>query len=107
MKKLLLTLSLTGAFLTSIALADDKEHTVKGEAQCAKCSLKKAEKCTNVIVAKEDGKEVVYYLADNEATKGFHKKVCTDKLKVTAKGHVKEKDGKKELAAIKIEEEKK
>ena len=32
------------------AVAEDKEVTIKGEAKCAKCSLKEAEKCQTVIV---------------------------------------------------------
>jgi hypothetical protein len=108
MKSLLLGLSVAGLFLavTTSAIAADKE--IKGEAQCAKCSLKKADKCTNVIVAKEDGKEVVYYVAKNDVgDKGLpHKEICTTKKKVEAKGTVKEVEGKKELtlSSIKIAE---
>jgi len=86
-----------------------KEVTITGEGKCGKCSLKETEKCQNVIEAKEDGKTVKYYLADNKVSKDFHKEVCKETKKVKATGTVKEVDGKKELTAKKIElaEEKK
>lgn len=101
MKKLLVTLSVAGLFLAAVSgvVADDKVKTIKGEAQCAKCSLKKADACTDVVVVKEEGKDVTYFLAKNDHTKGFHKKICQGKLKVEAKGTVTEKDGKKQFAA--------
>lgn len=111
MKKLLLALSVTGLFLasTTATFADDAEKTIKGEAQCAKCSLKKADSCQNVIVTKHDGKEVIYFLKDHEGkdvNKKFHKTVCSTKKNVVAKGTVAEHDGKHELtiASIKVVE---
>ena len=104
-KMLVLTLSVIGLLISaSTAFAADKEVTIKGEAQCAKCSLKKADKCANVIVAKEDGKEVTYYVAKNDAgDKGLpHKEVCTTTKKVEAKGTVKDHEGKKELTVSSI-----
>lgn len=101
----LVALSVAGLLLTATtALAADKEVSIKGEAQCAKCSLKKADKCMNVIVAKEDGKDVTYYVAKNEyGDKELpHKLICTATKKVEAKGTVKEVDGKKELALSSI-----
>jgi hypothetical protein len=62
MKKSWLALSVTVSLLfAAAAWAADKEKTVTGEGQCAKCSLKKADACQNAIVAKEDGKELIYY----------------------------------------------
>jgi len=115
MKKLSTTLLavLTGVCLLSIAssaLAADegkeKEKTIKGEAKCAKCALKEADKCQTVIQTEEkkDGKAVTYYLDDNDVTKAFHKNVCTESKKVTAKGTTKkEADGKHHFVATKIE----
>lgn len=104
MKKTLLTLSVTGLFLLSAtAFAADKEKTVTGEGQCAKCSLKKADACQNVIVAKEGGKEVTYYLVQNDVSKKFHKNVCQAKHEVKAKGSVKEVNGKLELTVSEID----
>lgn len=105
-KTIVLTLSVVGLLLSASAFAAEKEVTIKGEAQCAKCALKKADKCTNVIVAKEDGHDVTYYVAKNEYGDSHlpHKLICQATKKVEAKGTVKEVAGKKELslASIKI-----
>jgi hypothetical protein len=106
MKKLLvLSLSIAGLMLSaSNAFAADKEVTISGEGQCAKCSLKKADACQNVIVAKEEGKEVVYWLAKNKVANDFHgKNLCQGTKKVKAVGTVKEVEGKKEFTISKIE----
>ena len=90
-------------FFTTSARAEDKEVTVTGETKCAKCILKKAEKCQNVIEAKgDDGKKVTYWLAKNDVSDNFKEDVCKDAKKVTATGTVKEEDGKKVLTATKI-----
>ena len=106
MKKILLS-SLAGvAFLalTSPAIAEDKEVTVKGEGKCAKCALHETEKCQNVIQTKEGDKTVTYYLADNDVSKAFHHdNLCKGSKEVTATGTVSEKDGKKVLTISKIE----
>lgn len=106
---MLVALSVVGLFLasTTTTFADDAEKTIKGEAQCAKCSLKKTSSCASVIVAKAEGKEVIYYLKDKkgkDVAKKFHKNVCSAKKKVEAKGTVAKKEGKTELtlASIKI-----
>jgi hypothetical protein len=80
------------------------EVTLKGTMKCAKCSLKLQDKCQDVLVVTEDGKEVNYFLKDNKEAKGFHKEICkADKENVTVTGTVSEKDGKKILTATKIE----
>jgi hypothetical protein len=105
-KTLCIGLSLAGLFYATTignSLADDsKTVTITGEGKCAKCALKKTDECQNVIQTKEDGKEVTYYLAKNDIAKKFHKNVCQETKKVTAKGTVKEVDGKKELTATDI-----
>jgi hypothetical protein len=107
-KTLVLALTVAGLFMTaaSNASAAEKELSIKGEAQCAKCTLKVkgVEICTNVIVAKEDGHDVVYYVGKNEyGDKNLpHKLICTAVKKVEAKGTVKEVEGKKELALASI-----
>ena len=104
MKKTLVALSVSGLFLMAAATyAADAEKTITGEGQCAKCSLKKTEACQNAIVAKEDGKEVIYYIAKNKASDDFHKNVCQKKAEVKAKGTVKEVGGKHELTISSIE----
>ena len=87
----------------SFAAEKGKEVTVTGEGKCAKCALHETEKCQNVIETKENGKKVTYYLAKNDLSTEFHDKICKGPQKVTAKGTVKEVDGKKQLTVSKIE----
>src|SRR5262249_16343070 len=44
-----------------------EEKTITGDGQCAKCSLSETKKCQNVVVVKEDGKEVKYYMDPTNA----------------------------------------
>jgi hypothetical protein len=101
MKKTKTTIAaLVVAALTLAASAKDKEVTITGDGQCAKCSLKETAKCQNAIKTAE-GK--TYYLADNKVSKDFHDELCKETKKVTATGTVKEKDGKLQLTASKLE----
>ena len=68
--------------------------------------MKETDKWQNAIQVEEGGKKVTYYLEDNETSKAFHGKVCHGPTKVTAKGTVSEKDGKKWVKVSKIEEAK-
>ena len=110
MKKLLLA-GVAGIMLLALATpvfaADGtkaKERTIKGEAKCAKCSLKESDKCQTVIQTEnKKGKTVTYYLADNDVAKKFHHEVCSEAKKVTAKGTVKKVDGKQVLTVSDIE----
>jgi hypothetical protein len=91
----------------SAALAADKEAaketTLKGTAKCAKCSLHEADKCQATLVVKEGDKEVKYAVTGKEGS-ALHKQICTaDKENVTVTGTVTEKDGKKMIAATKVE----
>lgn len=83
--------------------AKGKEVTITGEAKCAKCALHQADKCQTVIQTEKDGKSILYYLADNDVAKGFHKEVCQDTKKVTATGTMKMDGDKHELVVSKIE----
>ena len=108
MRKVLLGLSVAGLLLsaTTVAFAAEKEHEIKGKVQCLKCQdVIKADKCTMGIVEdeKKDGKVVYYIFADNEHSKALHPKLCKKKVDATVKGTVKEKDGKKEVTASKID----
>lgn len=89
------------SFVSSVRAAD--EVTIKGTAVCAKCELHETEKCQTAIKVKEGDKEVIYYAANNEVAKAFHKNICQAPAKVTATGTVKEKDGKKYIKLTKIE----
>ena len=106
MKKSSLFASLfVGLLLASGGLlgADAKEVTVTGDGTCAKCALHETADCQTAITTTENGQKVVYYLADNAVSKGFHKNVCEAPAKVTATGTVEMKDGKNVLTATKIE----
>ena len=81
---------------------DSKVVTITGEGKCAKCALKEGDKCQNVVQAKEDGKTVTYYMAKNDIADKFHKNICQGTKKITAKGTVKEVNGKKELTATEL-----
>jgi hypothetical protein len=85
-----------------------EEKTIEGMAQCAKCALKETQKCQNVVVVKEDGKDVNYYMVMEGVAKDNHGKIfCQapkgDGPKVKVTGEIEEKDGKKVIKASKIE----
>jgi hypothetical protein len=97
MKKFAVLLAL--AFALS-ATAEDKEQTLSGKAQCAKCSLKKADSCQMALTTK-DG--TTYLVENNDVSKKFHKNICTeDKENVKVIGTVKEEGGKKQIVAKEI-----
>jgi len=107
MKKLIISALAAAALLaTTSAFAADKEVTLKGEGKCAKCALKKADQCQNVIEVKEGDKTVAYWMEANDVAKAFHKNVCSATVKMTAVGKVSEKDGKKILVASKLDVDK-
>jgi len=105
-KSLVLVATVAALVLAATAVrtfAADEAVTINGEAKCAKCALKQAKECQTVIQSQKDGKTVTYYLAENDISKPFHKKVCEETKKVTATGTVKEVDGKMQLTATKID----
>ncbi|HEX8911683.1 MAG TPA: hypothetical protein VF796_04940 [Humisphaera sp.] len=70
--------------------------TVTGTGKCLKCHLKEADKCQDVIVAKEDGKDVTYIV------KGAGHKYCkAEAADAKATGTVSEEGGKKVITAAK------
>jgi hypothetical protein len=89
--------------LATIARADDKEVTLKGDITCAKCDLKLVkDKCATVVKVKEGDKDVVYYF-DEAAHKKYHSKVCTESKEGSVTGKVSEKDGKKIITVSKVD----
>ena len=106
MNKLLATLA-AAAMLTGVGLmaraAEAEEVTIRGEGQCAKCSLNETDSCQNAIVVEEDGEKVTYLLAKNKVANDFHPKICKTIETVEATGTVKEEDGQKVMTASKIE----
>ena len=83
--------------------SDAKEVTVTGDGACAMCALHETADCQTAITTTENGQKVVYYLAENDVSKGFHKNVCKASAKVTATGTIEVKDGKNVLTVSKIE----
>ncbi len=107
MAKILLAVSAVMLALWAGVSAQDKkgaakEVTLKGNITCAKCELKKEEKCTTVIVVKVGKKDVIYYF-DAASHKEYHDEICTAGKVGSVTGTV-TKDGKKlVIAAKKVE----
>jgi RecG-like helicase len=80
-----------------------KEITLAGEAKCAKCMLKQTDKCQTAIQVDKKAKTRTYCFADNDVAKAFHENVCKEGKKVTVTGKLEKVDGKKGIAATKIE----
>jgi hypothetical protein len=99
MKKFLVIAALS-AFSSLVAFADDKIETLKGTGECAKCTLKETKECQMAVTTKDGTK---YLVENNDVSKKYHKNICTDKKDVEVTGTVSEKDGKKVIAATKIE----
>ena len=72
-----------------------------GMGKCAKCALKKADKCQNVVEVKDVDKTATYKLT-GDVSKGFHKEICGETKKVEVVGEVSEADGKKWLTVSSI-----
>ena len=99
--KLVVALALVAGFV-STAVADE---TVTGKLMCAKCSLKKAgqDKCQDVLITTDAaGKTTEYYVEKNDVAKTFGH-TCQGEKPATVTGAVSEKDGKKWIAATKME----
>jgi hypothetical protein len=82
------------------------ETTLTGKIVCAKCSLKKAEKCQDVLLVTDASNNTTeYYIVKNDAAKEAGHQ-CKSESKGTVTGVVSEKDGQKWITASKIEKEK-
>jgi len=83
---------IAGAVIASLALAFSmvlnagaqekkpgaaKPTTLKGEIGCLKCGFSVADKCSNGINVKEDGKDVIYAFDDAGAKAPYHQEICT------------------------------
>jgi hypothetical protein len=97
----LLGLALAFILLTNVQAQGDKgkEVTLKGKITCAKCDLGTSQKCETVIVAKKDGKEVVFYF-DKAGHKKNHGAICTSPMDGSVTGVV-SKDGDKNIITVK------
>lgn len=96
-----------GVLFTGVVLAAEVK-TITGDAVCAKCALKEAPKCQNVVMVKDGDKTVNYYLtgaASQKAHGGLG--ICTASkaapIKVKVTGEVAEKDGKQTVEVSKID----
>jgi hypothetical protein len=101
----LVSLFVAAAFAAVAAFAAEKEKevTLTGMGQCAKCSLSKTASCQNAIVVKQDGKDVTYLLTENDVSKKFHDEICEAAKEIRVVGVVKDTKGEKEIVASKIE----
>jgi len=106
MKRAIITLGLLSVLVCLPAFAGE-EKDLNGKAMCAKCELKKSDKCQTVIEVKDGDTTKLYWTKDNEVAKKFHTEVCHNPVKVTAKGKVEEKDGKLYVELSKIEKNEK
>lgn len=89
------------AGVSALHAADEgKKVTIQGDAVCAKCALKEAKTCQNVVMVTKDGKKTNYYLEKNEFFKDAHQGlgICQaskeEPIKVKVTGTCVEKDGK-------------
>ena len=89
--------------LVAVSTVSAAETTLSGTLKCAKCTLKKAEKCQDVLVVTDAaGAATEYWVVKNEAAeKAGHQ--CKAEAKATVTGEVSEKDGMKWITASKIE----
>jgi|GEM_PF-5585694 len=80
------------------------EVTLTGQLTCAKCGLKEASVCQNVLRVSDAGAktETKYYLAKNDVAEAHHEQVCGGQVAATVTGRVTEQAGKKILTASAI-----
>lgn len=99
----LTAVALAFVFFTGIEAGEkDKEVTLKGKITCAKCDLGTETKCTTVIVAKKDGKDVTYYF-DAAGHKKHHSTVCNESKNGSVTGVVGGDDKKRTITVKKVE----
>lgn len=106
MRKFLSLMAVAVAFsFLGLAAKAVEEKTIKGEAQCGKCTLKETKDCQAVVKVKDGDKTVNYYIVQNDIAKKSHGKVCPPNSKATfeVKGDVKEEGGKLVMTPTKIE----
>ena len=101
MKKLLLIIA-ASAFSTVLFAGEANTVILEGAGACAKCALKTADSCTNVLeVAGTDGKLVIFEFAKNIEHGAYFCRSRTPGLVV--KGTIQQADGKLVLAATSVE----
>lgn len=106
MRKILSLMAVAVAFaFVGLAAKAVEEKTIKGETQCAKCTLKETKACQAVVKVKEGDKTVNYYIVQNDVAKKVHSKVCPPNSKATFEvtGDVQKEGDKLVLTPTKIE----
>jgi hypothetical protein len=84
---------LVGARAEEDKKPEGKKETLKGMLVCGKCKLKETDSCTNALVVKKDGKDVIYWLDDKGGKKEkYH--VCAGAKQAEVTGFVTTKDKK-------------
>lgn len=79
--------------------------TITGEGKCAKCSLKEASSCQNVVEVKDGDKKVKKYYLTGKVSKAYHhENLCAATKQVKVKGELTEKDGKMMVEVETIED---
>ena len=99
-------LVLAPAFAEDKKPAEEKTVTLEGTLVCGKCKLKETKACSNVLLvkdAKNEKKEVKYYLDDKGAKADYHGEICQEPKEAKVTGTVSEKDGKKTITDAKVE----
>jgi hypothetical protein len=89
------------AFVGAPVVADekeDKEVKLEGKITCAKCDLAVEDSCHTVIKV---GDKVYYF--DKDATKKYHKEICTTPKDGTVTGKVKKEGEKMVVTVSKVE----
>jgi hypothetical protein len=101
--KLLLGAALVFAITFVVQAAEAKKVTLTGNIVCGKCTLKKADECTNVLQVKVKGKIVNYWIKDEGKGEKYHS--CRPNSKKAAKvtGVVKKEGGKMWITDAKVE----
>jgi len=90
------------AGILSVRADDGKDVKLTGQGSCAKCELKLADKCQNVVQVKDGDKTTTYYLT-GDVSKAFHKNLCSTTAKVNVEGKCTKEGDKLVVAVTKIE----
>ena len=102
MKKLIAAILSLTVLSLGVALADKGEVTLSGKGCCAKCCLKQADKCQNVLAVEKDGKKTTYWLV-GDVSKAFHKdNLCSGVHPIKVTGTCKKVGDKLEVTVSKI-----
>jgi len=103
MKRILSSLLLVSLTSFSFAASGGKEITLTGKGCCAKCCLKIADECQNVLSVEKDGKKTTYFIAQNDLSKAFHENICKKPADIVVTAECAKVGDKLQLTPSKIE----